>query len=64
MKRSKLIKYLVENGCEFIREGANHSLYKNIKNGKLTTVPRHSDVKENLCRKICKDLGINDILKH
>jgi len=46
-----------------IREGGKHSLYKNSKNGKLTTVPRHPDIKENLCRKICKDLGISDILK-
>jgi predicted RNA binding protein YcfA (HicA-like mRNA interferase family) len=63
MKRSKLIKYIEVNGGEFVREGANHSLYKNIKNGRLTTIPRHSDIKESLCRKICKDLGIEDILK-
>lgn len=31
--------------------------------GKISTIPRHPDIKENLCRKICKDLGIPDILK-
>ena len=46
-----------------IREGSKHSLYKNTITGELSTVPRHSDIKENLCRKICKDLGIPDILK-
>jgi mRNA interferase HicA len=63
MKRNKLVRYLGKNGCALIREGSNHTLYRNIKNGKLSTVPRHPDVKENLCRKICKDLGIPDILK-
>jgi predicted RNA binding protein YcfA (HicA-like mRNA interferase family) len=63
MKRNKLIKHLKNNGCSLKREGGKHSLYKNLSNGKLTTVPRHPDVKENLCKKICKDLGIPDILK-
>lgn len=63
MKRSKFVKYIEKNGCTFIREGASHTLYRNISSGKISTVPRHSDLKENLCRKICKDLGIPDILK-
>jgi mRNA interferase HicA len=63
MKINKLIRYLGKNGCIIIREGSNHTLYRNITNGKISTVPRHSDIKENLCRKICKDLGIEDILK-
>lgn len=63
MKRNKLIKYLIKNGCSLKREGGKHSLYKNLLNGKLTTVPRHPDVKENLCTKICKDLDIPNILK-
>jgi predicted RNA binding protein YcfA (HicA-like mRNA interferase family) len=32
-------------------------------NGNLTTVPQHTDIKEGLCRKICKDLDLPDILK-
>ena len=34
-----------------------------IKNRQNVNCPRHSNIKENLCRKICKDLGIQDILK-
>jgi predicted RNA binding protein YcfA (HicA-like mRNA interferase family) len=64
MKRKKLIKYLQDHNCVLAREGAKHSLYRNAKTGDLSTVPRHSDIKENLCRKICKDLGIPDILKN
>jgi predicted RNA binding protein YcfA (HicA-like mRNA interferase family) len=63
MKRNKLVKYLGKNNCAFVREGRNHTLYRNISNDNVSTVPRHSDIKEDLCRKICKDLGIPDILK-
>jgi len=63
MNRTKLVKFLEKNGCIFVREGGSHTLYRNISNGKISTVPRHPDIKENLCRKICKDLGIPDILK-
>lgn len=63
MKRNKLVKYLEQSGCTFVREGGSHTLYRNPNNGKMSTVPRHPDIKEGLCRKICKDLGIIDILK-
>lgn len=62
MKRNKFVKYLEQNGCVFTREGSNHTLYKNPNNGKVSTVPRHPEIREDLCRKICKDLGIKDIL--
>jgi len=63
MKRNKLIKYLENNNCVFVREGKKHTLYKNNLKNFYSSVPRHPDIKENLCRKICKDLGIPDILK-
>jgi len=63
MNRNKFVKYLEKNGCSFVREGASHTLYRNKANGNYSTVPRHPDIKENLCRKICKDLGILDVLK-
>ena len=63
MKKKKFIKYLEDHHCFIVREGGKHTLYKNSKTGNLSTVPRHHEIKENLCRKICKDLGIPDILK-
>ncbi len=63
MKRKKLLKHIKEYHCELVREGGKHSLFINSNSGKLTTIPRHPDIKEGLCRKICKDLGIPDILK-
>ena len=46
MKRNKLVKYLEQSGCTFVREGGSHTLYRNPSNGKVSTVPRHHDVKE------------------
>jgi mRNA interferase HicA len=58
MKRVKLIQHLQKNGCYLLREGSNHSLYFNPANGKISTLPRHSDVKKFTANKICKDLNI------
>jgi mRNA interferase HicA len=59
MKIVDFIKHLRANGCELLREGANHSIYINKLNNKISTVPRHKEIKNNLCRKICKDLEIS-----
>lgn len=58
MKRRKLIKHLEENGCEFVKEGAKHTKYRNPKNNKQTVIPRHIEIDEQLAKKICKDLEI------
>jgi predicted RNA binding protein YcfA (HicA-like mRNA interferase family) len=58
MKRGFFLKHLKENNCVLSREGAKHSIYKNISNGKATTVPRHSDLNDITCKMICKQLGI------
>jgi len=61
MKRSALIKHLRKNGCELIREGANHSWWWNPKRNMRSAVPRNSEIVDQLANKICKDLGINKI---
>jgi len=58
MKRTKLIKYLTKNGCEFLREGGNHSWWWNPKQNKRSSIPRHTEINNILAQKICKDLGI------
>lgn len=58
MKRSVLIRHLLENGCVLRREGSRHSLWENTQNGEITTVPRHTEIKELMAHKICKDLKI------
>ena len=59
MKRNVLIRHLEKHKCIFIREGGKHTVYKNLDNGKMTTVPRHREIKENLAKKICDDLGVS-----
>ena len=58
MKRIDLIRHLTKNGCELLREGSRHSIWKNLSSGDITAVPRHKEIKETLARKICKDLFI------
>jgi len=41
-----------------LREGANHTIYVNRKDKKVSTVPRHREIDEYLVKKIYKDLGI------
>jgi predicted RNA binding protein YcfA (HicA-like mRNA interferase family) len=54
----ELIRYLEANGCLFLREGGNHTIYYNLSNRKTSAVPRHSEIVDVLVRKICKDLEI------
>ena len=58
MKRTKLIKHLTKNGCYLLREGRNHSIFYNPNSAKISTVPRHPDIKQFTAKKICKDLDI------
>ncbi|MCG8450068.1 MAG: type II toxin-antitoxin system HicA family toxin [Pirellulales bacterium] len=60
MKRRDLIRHIVDHGCVFIREGANHSWWGNPVNGQRSAVPRHKEISNVLARKICRDLGIDD----
>lgn len=58
MKRRKLLQHLRRHGCELLREGANHSIWWNPASRRVSTVPRHAEIFDQLARKICKDLGI------
>ncbi|MEK7179485.1 MAG: type II toxin-antitoxin system HicA family toxin [Patescibacteria group bacterium] len=58
MKRADFLRHLRTSGCEFVREGAKHSVFWNPGNDQVSTVPRHSEIKPFIARKICKDLGI------
>ena len=48
MKRKNLIQHLEKFGCEFLREGGNHTVYVNRKGKKVSTIPRHREIDENL----------------
>lgn len=58
MKRKELLNHLQDHGCVFLREGARHSWGSNPAQNKRSSVPRHTEIIDQLARKICKDLGI------
>jgi len=58
VKRRDLVAHLESHGCVMVREGANHTVYRNSVTGDWSTVPRHRDVKDELARKICRDLSV------
>ena len=58
MKRNKLIKHLEKQGCFLLREGNSQTLFFNPSNNKISTVPRHREIKRFTALKICKDLDI------
>lgn len=58
MKRIDLLRHLEAHGCRLLREGGSHSVYVNPDAGRVSTVPRHREVKDFLARKICRDLDV------
>jgi predicted RNA binding protein YcfA (HicA-like mRNA interferase family) len=58
MKLNDLERHLRRHGCRFHREGGSHTIWFNPTARKLTSVPRHREIKENTVRAICKQLEI------
>ena len=48
MKRSDLERRLRIAGCYLKRQGRNHSIWINPKNGTTETITRHNEIKEPL----------------
>ncbi|MDI6450631.1 type II toxin-antitoxin system HicA family toxin [Anaerobaca lacustris] len=57
MKRRELEKRLRIAGCVLKREGASHALWINPRTGAIEAVPRHTEIKEPLAKKILRGLG-------
>lgn len=58
MKRKALVRHLEEHSCELLREGGRHSIFVNRAQGKTSSVPRHTEINDDLAKKICTDLGV------
>ena len=56
MKRRDLERKLRVAGCYLKREGSSYSLWINPKTGVTEAVPRHTEIKEPLAKKILKNL--------
>ncbi|HTD68019.1 MAG TPA: type II toxin-antitoxin system HicA family toxin [Candidatus Limnocylindria bacterium] len=52
MKRIDLLRHLEAHGCQFLREGGNHTIYVNRSAKKVSAVPRHPEILEFTARKI------------
>lgn len=61
MKRKEFLKYLRSQGCELLREGGKHSWWFNPELNKRSAIPRHSEIKDIVAKKICKDLGVESV---
>jgi mRNA interferase HicA len=57
MKRKDLERRLRMAGCYLKREGGSHSLWINSRTGAVEAVPRHTEIKEPLAKKILKGLN-------
>jgi predicted RNA binding protein YcfA (HicA-like mRNA interferase family) len=60
VKRNDLVRHLEAHGCRLLREGGSHSVYLNPATRKVSTLPRHREIKDFLARKICRDLEVPD----
>jgi hypothetical protein len=61
VKRGDLLRHLRRHGCGLKREGASHSLWTNPLTGQVEAVPRHTEVSDQLSRKICRGLSVPEV---
>lgn len=61
MKRTSLLQHLRKHGCYLKREGTLHSLWTNPKTGAVEAIPRHTEISNNLARKICRGLSVPEV---
>jgi predicted RNA binding protein YcfA (HicA-like mRNA interferase family) len=54
MKRRDLIAELMVLGAEFVREGGEHTIYRNPRTGVLLPVPRHRELSPGVVRQLLK----------
>jgi predicted RNA binding protein YcfA (HicA-like mRNA interferase family) len=53
LKRRDLERHLADHGCEILREGANHVIWKNPAADLRTPVPRHREIPFGTVCAIC-----------
>jgi predicted RNA binding protein YcfA (HicA-like mRNA interferase family) len=58
MKRPAFIRELERAGCEFVRHGKRHDVYRNPATGRQAPVPRHREIADTLGAIIRKQLGL------
>jgi predicted RNA binding protein YcfA (HicA-like mRNA interferase family) len=61
MKRNSLLRHLRKHGCYLKREGGSHSLWTNPTTGAVEAVPRHTEISNQLAKKICRSLSVPEL---
>jgi hypothetical protein len=61
VKRTTSLRHLRRHGCTLKREGRSHSPWMNPGAGATEAVPRHTEIPDNLARKICRGLSIPEL---
>ena len=44
MKREKLVRYLMKEGCELLRQESRHSIFINVNNRQTAPIPRQREI--------------------
>jgi hypothetical protein len=57
LKRRELESHLAAHGCEVLREGSNHTIWRNPPGDLRTPVARHREIPTGTARAICRQLG-------
>ena len=57
MKQTDIVRIITGNGAVFIWHGSKHDWYRNPDTGVSEAVPRHREIKEQLARKIIRNLS-------
>jgi hypothetical protein len=58
VKRQAFLRELKQAGCELVRHGRRHDVYRNPANGRNAPVPRHREIADTLCEVIRKQLAL------
>ncbi len=61
MKREALLRHLRRYGCYLKREGHSHSLWINPLTGAVEAVPRHTEIPNQLAKRICRRLSLPEL---
>jgi hypothetical protein len=56
VKRTELLRQLTALEAVFVREGAEHTIYRS-RTGLLVSVPRHREINKLTAKKILRDAG-------
>ena len=59
MKTAELLKLLKKAGCQEVREGGNHTIYRSPLTGKIFSLSRHAkELPTGTVNQILKDAGL------